>query len=126
MPYDPDIVSGQIVDAAMKVHSVLGPGLLESTYTACLAFELRQRGLHVMTQVPLPIIYGGHRIDLAYRLDLLVAGTVVVETKAVADLHPVHSAQLLSYLKLSGVKVGLLLNFNVSRMRDGVRRMVNG
>jgi GxxExxY protein len=119
-------ISGQIVDAAMKVHSVLGPGLLERAYASCLAFELRRRGLSVKEEVPLPVIYEGYMIDLAYRIDLLVEDAVIVETKAVAQFHPIHSAQLLSHLRLSGRRVGLLLNFNVPRMREGIKRMVNG
>lgn len=115
-----------IVDAAITVHSVIGPGLLESAYVACLALELRTRGLNVRSQVPLPIIYGGQQIDVAYRIDLLVEDTVIVEAKAVARLLPVHEAQLLSYLRLSDKRIGFLLNFHVSRMRDGIKRMVNG
>ena len=115
-----------IVDAAITVHSVIGPGLLESAYVACLALELRARGLNVRSQVPLPIIYGGQQIDVAYRIDLLVEDTVIVEAKAVARLLPVHEAQLLSYLRLSDKRIGFLLNFHVSRMRDGIKRMVNG
>ena len=115
-----------IVDAAITVHSVIGRGLLESAYVACLALELRARGLNVRSQVPLPIIYGGQQIDVAYRIDLLVEDTVIVEAKAVARLLPVHEAQLLSYLRLSDKRIGFLLNFHVSRMRDGIKRMVNG
>ncbi len=105
-------ITGKIVDAAMKVHTVLGPGLLESAYEACLAYELDQRGLKVHSQVELPVAYGNIRIDVGYRCDLLVEDTVIVELKSVEKVLPVHQAQLLSYLKLSGKKVGLLLNFN--------------
>lgn len=117
--------SGLVVDAAIKVHSGLGPGLLESAYEACLAYELRRRGTRVLTQLPLPIMYDGMRIELGYRIDLLVNDAVVVEVKAVAKLAPVHEAQLLSYLKLSGHTVGLLINFHVQHLKDGIKRMVN-
>jgi GxxExxY protein len=117
--------SGAVVDAAIKVHSALGPGLLESTYEACVAYELRKRGLHVLAQVPLPIVYDEVRIEVGYRIDLLVDDAVVVELKAIAKLLPIHEAQLLSYLKLSGHRVGLLINFHVPHLRDGIRRMVN-
>lgn len=119
-------VSGQIVDAAMKVHTALGPGLLESAYEACLLFELHRRGLKAERQLELPIIYEGVRIDVGYRLDLLVENAVIVELKAVESVNPVHRAQLLSYLKLSGKKLGLLINFHCTHLRDGIERMVNG
>jgi GxxExxY protein len=121
----PNDTSGQVVDAAMKIHSALGPGLLEGAYEACLGHELRKRGLGVQMQVPLPITYDGVRIDLGYRVDLLVDAAVVVELKAVAKLQPIHDAQLLSYLKLSGHRVGLLINFHTLRLKDGIKRMVN-
>ena len=118
-------ISGQIVDAAMKVHSALGPGLLESAYEGCLVHELRKRGLQVANQVTLPVVYDGVEIDVGYRLDLLVERSVIVELKAVDKIAPIHEAQLLTYLKLSGHRLGLLLNFNVVRMKDGIKRMVN-
>jgi GxxExxY protein len=118
-------VSGAVVDAAMKVHTVLGPGLLESAYEACLAHELRKRGHTVGIQVLLPVDYDGIHIDAGYRLDLLVDDTVIVELKAVEALAPIHQAQLLTYLKLSGRKVGLLVNFNVPHLKDGIKRMAN-
>lgn len=118
-------VSGQVVDAAMKVHTALGPGLLESAYEACLRHELEKRGLSTEQQVDLPVEYDGIRIALGYRLDLLVENQIIVELKAVERLTRVHEAQLLSYLKLSGKQVGLLINFNVARLRDGIKRMVN-
>jgi len=117
--------SGEIVDAAMKVHSVLGPGLLESAYEACLKFELLKRGLKVASQVMLPVHYDGVAIDAGYRIDLLVEDTVVIELKAVEKVAPLHEAQLLTYLKLSGKKLGLLLNFNVLHMKDGIKRIAN-
>jgi GxxExxY protein len=119
-------ISRHVVDAAMTVHSVLGPGLLENAYEACLKHELVKRGLEVGQQVALPVVYDGVQIDLGYRLDLLVAGEVIVELKAVEKVTPLHEAQLLSYLKLSGRKLGLLINFNVVHLKDGIKRMVNG
>ena len=118
--------SGAVVDAAIKVHTVLGPGLLEGAYEGCLVHELRKRGHLVEQQLALPVLYDGACIDLGYRIDLLVNGIVVVEVKSVQKLAPIHNAQLLSYLKLGGYKLGLLLNFNVPRLKDGIRRIVNG
>jgi GxxExxY protein len=117
--------SGAVVDAAIKVHTALGPGLLEGAYEGCLVHELRKRGHLVVQQLSLPVLYDGICIDLGYRIDLLVDGAVVVEVKSVGKLAPIHNAQLLSYLKLGGYKVGLLLNFNVPRLKDGIRRIVN-
>jgi GxxExxY protein len=121
----PNEVSGEVVGAAMRVHSRLGPGLLESAYEACLAYELQKRGLAVATQVALPVAYDGVRIAIGYRLDLIVEDLVIVEIKAVEAIHPTHKAQLLSYLRLSGKKLGLLLNFNEVHLKDGVFRVVN-
>ena len=118
-------ISGQIVDAAVKVHSKLGPGLLESAYEACLIYELRKRGLNVEVQVPIPVRYEGVTIDVGYRLDLLVEQEVVVELKAVDTLIPLHEAQLLSYLRLSHRHLGLLINFHSPLLKDGIKRMVN-
>lgn len=117
-------VTGAIIGAAIEVHRVLGPGLLESTYEQCLAFELRERGLKVELQKPVPVIYREITIDCAYRLDLLVANRVIVEIKAVERLAPIHHAQLLSYMKLSGYHVGLLINFNVPVLKEGIRHLV--
>jgi len=119
-------VSGAVVDSALAVHCALGPGLLESAYQACLAFELRKRGLEVSAEVPLPLVYEGHKLEIGYRIDLLVEGQVVVEVKAVDAIAPIHRAQLLSYLRLSKRPLGLLLNFNVALMKDGIVRMRNG
>lgn len=110
----------------MKVHSLLGPGLLESAYEACLAHELRARGFRVETQVGLPVVYEGTKLEVGYRIDLLVESSVVVEVKCVETVQPVHEAQLLSYLRLSGKSVGLLINFYVAHLKDGIRRMVDG
>jgi GxxExxY protein len=118
-------VTGQIIDAAMKVHSALGPGLLESAYEACLLFEIHKRGLKAERQVPLPIVYESVTLDVGYRLDLLVEDLVIVEIKAVSELTPLFEAQLLSYLKLSNRQVGLLLNFHSVRLKDGIKRLVN-
>src|ERR1700758_73885 len=119
-------ITGAVITAAMKVHSALGPGLLESAYQACLAHELRNRGFAVATEVPLPVVYEGHKLEIGYRIDLVIEGRVAVEVKSVDALHPIHQAQLLSYMRLSGIGVGLLINFNVLRSRDGVKRMVDG
>jgi|EPASupsiteSAE347_1022098.scaffolds.fasta_scaffold01688_5 GxxExxY protein len=118
-------ISGHVVDAAMKVHSALGPGLLESAYETCLKHELLKRGLEVKSQVELPIVYDGVRLDAGYRIDLLVSDAIVVELKSVDKIAPIHEAQLLSYLKLSNLQVGLLMNFNVIHLKDGIKRMVN-
>lgn len=119
-------ITRQIIAAAIKVHSALGPGLLESAYHACLLHELRKRGFTVASQVGLPVIYDGEKIELGYRIDLIVNGLVIVEVKCVEAIHPVHQAQLLSYLRLGGLSVGLLINFNVLQLRDGIKRMVDG
>jgi GxxExxY protein len=110
----------------MKVHSLLGPGLLESAYQACLAHELRTRGIEVATEVPLPVVYEGQKLEVGYRIDIVVEGKVVVEVKSVEAIHPIHEAQLLSYVRLSGIRVGLLMNFNVLHLKDGIKRMVDG
>ena len=119
-------LSGIILDAAIAVHTEIGPGLLESAYEACLAYELRSRGLNLQLQVPLPITYRSVTIDAAYRLDMLVEGLVIVEIKAVERLLSIHEAQLLSYLKLSNKKLGLLINFHTLRLKEGYKRIVNG
>lgn len=118
-------ITEQIIGAAIAVHRALGPGLLESAYEACLAFELRQRGLKVEQQRPVPVVYREVKLDCGYRLDLLVEDEVIVEIKSVDHLAPIHEAQLLSYLKLTGRKVGLLINFNVKMLISGVKRVVN-
>lgn len=118
-------VTGEIIRAALRIHSALGPGLLESAYRICLAQDLGRRGLQVRTEVALPITYEGVLVETGYRLDLLVEDTVVVELKSVVKLLPVHHAQLLSYLRLSHRPVGLLINFNVARLRDGIKRIAN-
>ena len=119
-------IGEKVIGAAIRVHSALGPGLLESAYEACLSHELDAVGLSVRQQVVLPIVYGDLQLDAGYRLDLLIDDSVVVELKAVERLTEVHRAQLLSYLKLGGFRLGYIMNFNVVRLRDGIVRMVNG
>lgn len=119
-----DELTGEIINAAMKVHTTLGPGLLENVYEACLVHELKRRGLQVVSQVALPVMYDDVVIELGYRLDLLVEDKIIVELKAVEKIVPIHQAQLLSYLKLSKRKLGLLINFNEVHLRDGIRRFV--
>ncbi len=118
-------ITDAIIGAAVNVHRILGPGLLESAYEACLLFELAEHGLKVEQQKPLPIVYRQVKLDCGYRLDILVEESVIVEVKSIDGLAPIHEAQLLSYLKLSGCKVGLLINFNVKVLKDGIVRMVN-
>jgi len=117
--------TGEVVDAAMKVHNFRGPGLLESSYEACLAHELKLRGLSISTQLPIPLVYEGLQLEVGYRADLLVENAIIVELKAVDKLIPVHEAQLLSYLRLTGFRVGLLINFHEEHLKDGIRRRVN-
>jgi GxxExxY protein len=111
-----------IIGAAMRVHTALGPGLLESAYESCLVHELLKSGLSVRNQVELPIVYDGITLDIGYRIDILVDDLVIIELKAVDNILPIHKAQLISYLKLSGKDVGLLINFNVEHLRDGIDR----
>lgn len=118
-------ISGAIIDSAMKVHTALGAGMLESTYEICLIHELKKRGLNVQSQLALPVVYDGIKLNAGYRIDLLVENEVIVELKAVERIMPIHEAQLLSYLKLSKKKLGLLLNFNVVHLKNGIKRMVN-
>jgi GxxExxY protein len=115
----------RIIGAAIEVHRVTGPGLLESAYEECLCYELSQLGLEFKRQVHLPVPYKGLLLDCGYRMDLVVEDAVIVELKAVEHLLPVHSAQLLTYLKLSGRKVGLLMNFNEPALKDGLKRLAN-
>lgn len=118
-------LTGQIVDAAIHVHTALGPGLLESAYRICLAIELRKRGLKVLIEIPVSFVYEGVEIENAYKIDMLVNDCVIVETKAVSKLNGIHEAQLLSHLRLADKRVGLPLNFHEAHLRDGIRRMVN-
>jgi GxxExxY protein len=122
---DENELSKLILDAAFRVHSAIGPGMLENAYEACLAYELRALGLKVQTQVPLPLVYRDVKLEVGYRLDVLVEDLVVVEIKAVDGLAPIHHAQLLAYPKMSGKKLGLLINFNEVSLRNGIKRVVN-
>ena len=123
VPLKVDQIATQVVDAAFAVHSALGPGLLESVYETCLAYELGKRGLKIERQKTLPVIYGSLELEAGLRLDLLVEESVVVELKAVELILPIHISQLLTYLKLSGHRLGLLINFNVTRIKDGIKRL---
>jgi GxxExxY protein len=118
-------ITEAIIGAVIQVHRVLGPGLLESAYEACLAFELKKRGLRAEEQKPLPLVYDQVKLDCGYRMDLVVEGAVVVEVKSVDAVAPIHEAQVISYLRLSRCKVALLLNFNVLQLKDGIRRFIN-
>jgi len=119
-------ISHAIISAAMRVHSELGPGLLESAYLACLQHELHVAGFRSAGQVGLPVVYRGVKLELGYRMDLLVEDLVIVEIKSVDAISPVHQAQVISYLKLSGKSIALLINFNVVHLKDGIKRFVNG
>jgi len=123
IPAGTERLSTVVVDAAFKVHTALGPGLLESVYEACMAWELSDRGLAVLTQVVMPVFYAGREIEAGLKLDMLVNGELIVELKAVEKVLPVHQAQLLTYLKLAQKRLGLLINFNVPVIRDGIKRI---
>jgi GxxExxY protein len=118
-------IASKIVAAAIKVHTALGPGLLESAYQKCIKYELQNNGLTVECEVALPVVYEKIKIDAGYRIDMIVEGVVIIENKTVEKLLPIHEAQLLTYLKMKDCKLGFLLNWNVSRMKDGIKRMVN-
>jgi GxxExxY protein len=119
-------ITESIIGAAIRVHRALGPGLLESAYVACLAYELAKRGLVVEQQKAVPLIYEEVKLECGYRMDMLVEHSVVVEVKSVDVLAPIHEAQVLSYLRLSGCRLALLINFNVTVLKDGIRRFING
>ena len=119
-------ITGTILECSLRIHSKLGPGLLESVYQACLEHELTRAGLSVRAQLLLPVVYDGLQINAGYRIDLLVADIVIVEVKSVEQILPVHFAQPLTYLRLANKRVGLLINFNVAHLRQGVKRIVNG
>ncbi len=120
---DTDIITQKVIGCAIEVHKALGPGLLESSYESCLAFELLSAGLTIERQQLLPIIYKGNEIDAGYRLDILIPNKLIIELKAVDKLLPIHTAQLITYLKLSGIKTGLLINFNVQKLKTGIKRV---
>ncbi len=119
-------VAKQIVDAAYRVHTSLGPGLLESVYEVVLAYELEKRGLHTVRQQAVPIVYQGIRIEMGFRADLIIEDQVIVEIKSVDAVAPVHKKQLLTHLRLADKRLGLLINFNVALIKDGITRIVNG
>ena len=119
-------LTSEIISSAIEVHRHLGPGLLESTYEECMAFELRQRGLTVERQLELPIFYKGSQLEQNYRIDLLINKQVIIELKSINKIEPIHDAQLLTYLKLANKRFGLLLNFNVPVMKQGIKRLLNG
>ncbi|HEX2996740.1 MAG TPA: GxxExxY protein [Anaerolineales bacterium] len=125
-PISPDVerIGKAVLDAAFKVHTALGPGLLESVYETCTAFELTQSGLCAPTQVALPVTYQGIKMDAGLRPDMIVEECVIVEFKSVETMHPVFEAQLITYLKLMGIRLGFLINFNVVHLKDGIKRMV--
>ena len=122
---DIEPIAREIVDTAIRVHTRLGPGMLEGAYEACVEYELGKRSLRVRKQVPMPLHYDGLTLDIGYRLDLLVEDAVVVELKSVQQLLPIHTAQLLSYLRAGDYRIGFLLNFHTVHMRDGIKRVVN-
>lgn len=126
MSKDIESIATDIVDCAFKVHKELGPGLLESAYQACHAYELRKRGRIVQTELKLPIMYDGQEFDEGYRIDELVDGLVIVENKSIESIQPIHMAQLITYLKLKDCKVGFLINWNVKLIKNGIQRVVHG
>ncbi len=126
MENDIEAVAKDIVDAAFKVHKEFGPGLLESAYQQCHAYELRKRGRKVLTEVILPIVYDGQQIDAGYRLDMIVDDLIIVENKTVESILPIHTAQLITYLKLKDCRLGFLINWNVNLIKNGITRVANG
>ncbi len=124
IPIETEKIGEQVLNAAFKVHTALGPGLLESAYEACLVHELFKMGLKTQSQVPMPVIYGDEKINVGYRIDILVENCVIVELKAVENMLPLYEAQLLNYMKLSGIRLGFLLNFNVAKLKHGLKRMI--
>jgi GxxExxY protein len=118
-------ISNKIIGSAIDIHQSLGPGLLESAYQECLCFRLRKAGFHIEKEKPMPLVYEEVKLDCGYRIDILVEGKVVIEIKSVEALNEVHFAQTLTYMKLGGYKLGLLINFNVSLLKDGIKRIVN-
>ena len=124
LPVETGKIARSVVDAAFKVHKTLGPGLLESIYEKCLCYELNKRSIPFKSQVSLPVMYDGVRLDAGLRIDLMVADLIIVELKAVEKMHSLYKAQLLTYLKLTGLRLGLLINFNVPLIRDGIKRII--
>jgi GxxExxY protein len=117
-------LTGKIVDCAVRVHRLLGPGLLESAYEECLQYEMHECGIFSIKQVPMPLVYKSRKLELGYRVDLIVEDKVIIEVKAVDALNPFHTAQLMTFLKLSGCRIGLLINFNVEFLKEGIRRII--
>jgi GxxExxY protein len=124
MPYERDVLTDRIIGFAIEVHRHLGPGLLESAYEECLCFKLNQTGIDFKRQVPLPVVYKSVRLDCGYRIDILVENHLILEIKAMERLLPIHEAQVLTYMRLSGARTGLLLNFNTPVLKDGIRRLM--
>ena len=124
MPYEKDLLTDQIIGFAIEVHRHLGPGLLESAYEECLCYELSANGIAFRRQVPLPVVYKGVRLDCGYRIDVVVDNRLILELKATERLMPIHEAQVLTYMRLSGLPTGLLLNFNTPVLKDGIRRLM--
>jgi GxxExxY protein len=124
MPYERDVLTDRIIGFAIEVHRHLGPGLLESAYEECLCFELNQIGIDFKRQVPLPVVYKSVRLDCGYRIDIVVEGRLILELKAIERLMAIHEAQVLTYMRLSGIHTGLLLNFNTPVLKDGIRRLM--
>ena len=126
LPLPPELegLSGALIDSALKVHQTLGPGLLESVYESCLCIELGKRGIAFETQTPIPVVYEGVRMEAGLRLDLLVENSLIVEVKSVEKLLPIHQSQLLTYLRLSDLRLGLLINFNVTLLKEGIKRVI--
>jgi GxxExxY protein len=123
-PWRRDLLTRQIIGAAIEVHRCLGPGLLESAYQKCLAWELHRRGISAASDVPVNLVYKGATVDASFRIDLVIEAQAVVEVKSVIKLLPVHESQLLTYMKLSSISTGLLINFNMTVLKDGIRRLV--
>jgi GxxExxY protein len=123
-PYERDPLTDQIIGFAIEVHRHLGPGLLESAYEDCLCYELNENGMDFKRQVPLPVVYKSVRLDCGYRMDIVVANRLILELKAAERLLPIHEAQVLTYMRLSGIPTGLLLNFNTPVLKDGIRRLM--
>ena len=126
MASDIEVVAKDIVDTAFKVHKEFGPGLLESAYQQCHAYELRKRGRKVLTEAVLPIVYDGQKIDAGYRIDMIVDDLIIVENKTVETILPIHTAQLITYLKLKDCRLGFLINWNVKLIKNGIKRIANG
>ena len=120
-----ELIAKEIVNSAIRVHKALGPGLLESVYQKCLCFELEKVGFNVECETPVPVTYGDVKIDMGFRADMIVEDSIIIENKTVDKIAPIHEAQLLTYMKITDIRLGFLLNWNVTLMKDGIKRMVN-